>query len=55
MNSRGVDANRVLIVNKCNAYDMELVNSKDTVRLDTRVHFVPIDESIDRVGFAFSN
>jgi hypothetical protein len=55
MSSRGVDANRVLVVNKCNAYDMELVNSKDAVRLDNRVHFVPLDESLDRVSFAFSN
>ena len=55
MSSRGVDANRVLVVNKCNAYDMELVNSKDAVRLDNRVHFVPLDESLDSVSFAFSN
>jgi hypothetical protein len=50
-----VDAGRVLVVNKCNAYDMELVNSRDTVRLDSRVHFVPLDESLDRVSFAFSD
>ena len=55
MSSRGVDAARVLVVNKCNAYDMELVNSTDTVRLDSRVHLVPLDESLDRVSFAFSN
>jgi len=55
MSSRGVDANRVLVVNKCNAYDMQLVNSRDAVRLDNRVHFVPLDESLDRVSFALSN
>ena len=55
MSSRGVEAGRVLIVNKCNAYDMELVNSRDTVRFDNRAHFVPLDESLDRVSFAFSN
>jgi OmpA family protein len=55
MNSRGVDAGRVLVVNKCNAYDMELVNSRDAVRLDSRVHFVPLDESLDRVSFALTN
>lgn len=54
MSGRGVEAGRVLIVNKCNAYDMELVNSRDSVRFDNRVHFVPLDESLDRVSFALS-
>lgn len=54
ISSRGVDPERVLVVNKCNKYDMELVNSRDTVRLDRRVHFVPLDESLDRDSFAMS-
>ena len=54
MSSRGVDPERVLIVNKCSKYDMELVNSRDTVTLDSRVHFVSLDESHDRDSFALS-
>jgi len=54
MSSRGVDPERVLVVNKCNKYDMELVNSRDTVTLDGRVHFVPLDDSMDRDSFALS-
>ena len=54
MSTRGVDSKRVLIVNKCSKYDMELVNSTDAVRLDSRVHFVPLDDSLnrDRVAYA---
>ncbi len=44
--SRGVDAEQVLTVNKCTIYDMQLVNSEDAVRLDSRVHFVVLDQSV---------
>lgn len=46
--SRGVDAEQVLTVNKCNLYDMQLVERSETVRLDSRVHFVALDQPIDR-------
>ena len=46
--SRGVDAEQVLTVNKCNVYDMQLVERYETVRLDSRVHFVALDQPIDR-------
>lgn len=46
--SRGVDAEQVLTVNKCTVYDMQLVESSETVRLDSRVHFVALDQPIDR-------
>ena len=52
MSDRGVDTDRVLIVNKCNKYDLELVNGVDTARLDSRVHFVPLDQSQDRNNVA---
>ncbi len=48
ISSRGVEAEKVLLVNKCNKYDLNLVNSTDTARLDSRVHFVPLDQSQDR-------
>ncbi len=46
--SLGVDAEQVLTVNKCTVYDMQLVGSYETVRLDSRVHFVALDQSADR-------
>lgn len=46
--SLGVDAEQVLTVNKCTVYDMQLVESYETVRLDSRVHFVALDQSADR-------
>jgi len=46
--SRGVDAEQVLTVNKCTVYDMQLVERSETVRLDSRVHFVALDQPIDR-------
>lgn len=54
MGTRGVDEERVLVVNKCSKYDMELVNSSDAVRLDNRVHFVPLDDSLDRDRVAYA-
>lgn len=46
--SQGVSAGRVLTANKCNIYDMQLVSSKDTVRLDSRVHFTALDTIAER-------
>lgn len=46
--SLGVDAEQVLTVNKCTVYDMQLVEGYETVRLDSRVHFVSLDQSTDR-------
>ncbi|GEM_PF-2809936 len=46
--SRGVDAEQVLTVNKCTVYDMRLVERSETVRLDSRVHFVSLDQPTDR-------
>lgn len=54
MSTRGVDPERALVVNKCSKYDMELVNSSDAVRLDSRVHFVPLDDSLDRDRVAYA-
>jgi hypothetical protein len=46
--SRGVDAEQILTVNKCTVYDMQLVERIETVRLDSRVHFVALDQPVDR-------
>ncbi len=48
MESLGVDAEHVLTVNKCTPYEMRLVDSEEAARLDSRVHFVALDQPIDR-------
>ncbi len=50
MSARGVDEERVLTVNKCGKYDMQLVSNRDTARLDSRVRFVALDESSGRLA-----
>jgi OmpA family len=45
---RGVDPDRVITANKCNIYDMQFVDSRDSVRLDSRVHFVALDTIANR-------
>ncbi|MEQ9620075.1 MAG: OmpA family protein [Deltaproteobacteria bacterium] len=41
---QGIDPDRIITANKCNAYDMKLSNTEDSIGLDSRVHFVALDE-----------
>ncbi len=49
---KGVDPDRIVTANKCNAYDMELSGIKVSVGLDSRVHFVSLDELDGDMAFA---
>jgi len=44
---KGVEPDRIVTANKCNAYDMELQSNRVSIGLDSRVHFVSLDE-LDR-------
>jgi outer membrane protein OmpA-like peptidoglycan-associated protein len=44
---KGIEPDRIVTANKCNAYDMELQGNKVSIGLDSRVHFVSLDE-LDR-------
>ena len=50
----GVDSEQILTVNKCTPYDMEHVDSLETARLDSRVHFVALDQPTDRDSLALA-
>lgn len=45
---RGIEAERVLTVNKCNPHEMKPAGGKETVSLERRVHFVALDRSTGR-------
>ena len=51
---RSVDAEQVLTVNKCSVYDMKLARSDEAARLDSRAHFVALDQSTDRDSLALA-
>lgn len=44
MVDHGVGPERIITANKCNIYDMQLVRSVDTERLDSRVRFIALDQ-----------
>ncbi|HML94806.1 MAG TPA: OmpA family protein [Thermodesulfobacteriota bacterium] len=44
MVNQGVGPERIITANKCNIYDMQLVRSVDTERLDSRVRFIALDQ-----------
>lgn len=50
--SKGVEPDRIVTANKCNAYDMELQGNRVSVGLDSRVHFVSLDELDGDLAFA---
>lgn len=49
---QGVDAERVITANKCNIYDMQLVKSMDSERLDSRVRFIALDQISEDMSYA---
>ena len=49
---QGIDPDRIITANKCNAYDMKLSYSEDSIGLDSRVHFVALDELAEDRNFA---
>lgn len=49
---KGVDPQRIITVNKCNSYDMELIYGEDSMGMGGRVHFVAIDEPADDLIYA---
>lgn len=48
---KGVGPGRIITVNKCNSYDMELINGKDSPGIGGRVHFVALDEIYEDLAF----
>jgi hypothetical protein len=54
MVSRGADADQILTVNKCTVDDMQHADGYETVRLDSRVHFVILDQPKERDQLAMS-
>ena len=51
---QGVDPDRIMTANKCNALDMQLSDSENSIGLDSRVRFVALDELAEDRIFALN-